>query len=145
MAGGEVVVGGEGEGVEGGEGAEGERTELVVEGLDDVPPVDAPVEGEGGSSAEGGDGTDAGTGAGGSSDDPVLEPGAVRIGPITIDHTDDIVSAQKKLNLSLVDQGKGDVQIDLYPYFVAALRGRDFPRDATLMNFDLPTTLNIVI
>jgi hypothetical protein len=143
---------------------------MVVEGLDDEPaPVDAPGEGEGaeegagsGASAEAdaepvaeadaegdagtGADTEAGAGSsGGGADEPVMEPGAVRIGPILIDPTDDIVSAQKKLNNSLAEEGKGDVKIDLYPYFVAALRGRDFPRDATLMNFDLPTTLNIVI
>lgn len=144
--------GGESDGAVEGEGGEG--TELVIEGLDDQSAPPAP-EGEGaptdgddaGASASAGAGADAGAGEGEreGADEPTMEPGAVKIGPILIDATDDIISAQAKLNIGLQEQGKGDAKVDLYPYFVAALRGRDFPRDATLMNFDLPKTLNIVI
>ena len=133
-SGGDGAGGGEGEGGEGGGGDDAEapiETELVVEGLpgdDDVPAgvvadADEPV----------------------APPEPEIEPGATKIGPLVVDEVDDIRSVQKRLDEALKAAGKGDAKIDLYPYFVAALRGRDFPRDASLLNFQLPSTLNIVI
>ena len=116
-----------------------EETELVVEGLSEK-------EGE---IKESGDGIETnGTGEGdptSASDEPILEPGSTKIGPIMVHPSDDIRSVQNQLNKLLLDMGKDQTKIELYPYFVAALRGRDFPKDACLLNFDLPTTLNIVI
>ena len=43
------------------------------------------------------------------------------------------------------DQERSQNRIQLYPYFVAALGGREFPKDCCIVNFDLPTILNIVI
>jgi len=126
---------GEGEGGDGGAGGEDAEapaeTELVVEGLsgDDEPPADVAADADEPSEPQ----------------EPEIEPGATKIGPIMVEEDDDIRSVQKRLDEALKAQGKADTKIDLYPYFVAALRGRDFPRDASLLNFQLPTTLNIVI
>ena len=124
--------------VEGGEEVPpAEETELVVEGLSEK-------EGE---TKEGGDAveTSAEEDIAGAPEEPVLEPGSTKIGPIMVYPSDDIRSVQNQLNKLLIEMGKDQTKIELYPYFVAALRGRDFPKDACLLNFDLPTTLNIVI
>ena len=115
-----------------------EETELVVEGLSEKD-GEINVGGDGAeTSGTGGDTT-------GAPEEPVLEPGSTKVGPIMVHPSDDIRSVQNQLNKLLLEMGKDQVKIELYPYFVAALRGRDFPKDACLLNFDLPTTLNIVI
>ena len=67
------------------------------------------------------------------------------IGPIIVDEFDTIVSVEAKITEELFRKNMADKKFRLYSYVVAALKGREFPLDACLLNFDLPPTLNIIV
>jgi hypothetical protein len=68
-----------------------------------------------------------------------------RIGPIRVDESDTIVTVEAKILAELRRKGLANKKFRLYPYVVAALKGREFPLDASLLNFGLPSTLNIIV
>ena len=70
---------------------------------------------------------------------------SISIGPIVVDEFDTIVSVEAKITEELFRKNMADKKFRLYSYVVAALKGREFPLDACLLNFDLPPTLNIIV
>ena len=67
------------------------------------------------------------------------------IGPIIVDEFDTVMSVEAKIMEELFRRNMADKKFRLYSYVVAALKGREFPLDACLLNFDLPPTLNIIV
>lgn len=66
------------------------------------------------------------------------------VGPIAVNADDTIASVEKKITIALREKKMTHRKFELYAYIVAALKGREFPQDALLLNFDLPPTLNII-
>ena len=67
------------------------------------------------------------------------------IGPVIVDEFDTIATVEAKIMAELLQNKMADKKFRLYSYVVAALKGREFPLDACLLNFDLPPTLNIIV
>ena len=70
---------------------------------------------------------------------------SLSIGPIVVDADDTIASVERKITHALREKHMIDRKFELYAYIVAALKGREFPQDALLLNFDLPPTLNVIV
>ena len=87
-------AGGEGGGEVGDEIPPPEETELVVEGLSEKDDVNK----EGGDAEETTSGTGGEDTAAGAPEEPVLEPGSTKVGPIMVNATDDIRTVQNQLN-----------------------------------------------
>jgi hypothetical protein len=77
--------------------------------------------------------------------DPVAADDSNKIGPIIVVETDTIASVEAKILIELEKKNLTHKRFKLYSYIVAALRGREFPLDVCILNFDLPATLNIVV
>jgi hypothetical protein len=76
---------------------------------------------------------------------PVVPDDSNKIGPIMVVETDTIASIEEKILIELEKKNSTHKRFKLYSYIVAALRGREFPLDVCILNFDLPATLNIVV
>mmetsp|Transcript_29483 Transcript_29483/g.28201 ORF Transcript_29483/g.28201 Transcript_29483/m.28201 type:complete len:442 (+) Transcript_29483:141-1466(+) len=76
---------------------------------------------------------------------PVVPDDSNKIGPIMVVETDTIASIEEKILIELEKKNLTHKRFKLYSYIVAALRGREFPLDVCILNFDLPATLNIVV
>ena len=129
----------ENDGAEGGMGTV--EMEVVVEGENETE------EREGGKGSEGKDvgSADSSDSAGASRKPSPLAENPNKIGPILVDEFDTIASVEVKIIAELRRKKLLDKKFKLYSYVVAALKGREFPLDACLLNFELPSTLNIIV
>jgi hypothetical protein len=120
-------------------GDEEEIGEIVVSEVKEEDANEEPIEGSLEESAEGSSSSQP------KEIDAVIEDDSKKIGPILVDETDTIASIEAKILVELEKKNSTHKRFKLYSYIVAALRGREFPLDVCVLNFDLPATLNIVV